>query len=262
MQFLKAHYEKIILSVVLIGLAALAALMPLRVAKERELQEAREGDITKRPVKEYQPIDLTTNATVLSRLEQPLRLKFAGDHNIFNPVRWQKRPDGGVIKVSEAGANALEVAEIRPLKLSLAFDEVAGTPADVKYQLSYLNEAQRGGRATPRVAGVKDRNNMFMIDEVIGETNNPTALKVIIVGVGDKEPVTIEPGKPYERIVGYTADLRYPPEDKLFKDLKVKAEFTIGGETYNIVAITENEVVLSAKSNKKQTVLEYKAQQK
>jgi hypothetical protein len=262
MQFLKAHYEKIILSVVLVGLAALAALMPMRVAQERERQDAREAEIIKKSVKEYQPIDLTTNATVLSRLEQPLRLKLEGDHNVFNPVRWQKRPDGGVYKASAAGANALEVAEIRPLKLSLTFDEVAGTPTDVKYQLSYLNEAQRGGRPTPRIAGVKDRNNMFMIEEVIGETNNPTALKVTIAG--DKEPVTIAPGKPYERIVGYSADLRYPLEDKLFKDLKVKGEFTIAGETYNIVAITENEVVLSAKSNKKQTVLEYKdkAQQK
>ena len=43
MQFLKAHYEKVILSIVLVGLAALAALMPLRVAQERERQDAREG---------------------------------------------------------------------------------------------------------------------------------------------------------------------------------------------------------------------------
>ena len=260
MQFLKAHYEKVILSVVLVGLAALAALMPLRVAQERERQDAREAEIIKRPVKEYQPIDLATNATVLGRLEQPLRLKFSGDHNVFNPVRWQKRADGGVIKVSDAGANALEVVEIRPLRLALAFDEVAGTPTDIRYQLSYLNEAQRGGRATPRVAGVKDRNNMFTIEEVIGEPNDPTALRVTLAG--DKEPVTIAPGKPYERIVGYTADLRHPPEDRLFKDMKVKSEFTIGGEVYNIVAITENEVVISARSNKKQTVLEYKPQRK
>jgi hypothetical protein len=260
MQFLKAHYEKIILSIVLVGLAALAALMPMRVAQERERQEAREAEITKKAVKEYQPLDLTTNATTLARLEQPMKLKLSGDHNVFNPVRWQKRPDGGVIKMSETGANAMEVMEIRPLKLSLTFDEVAGTPQDIRYQLSYLNEAQRAGRPTPRIAGVKDKNNMFTIEEVIGETNNPTALKVTIAG--DKQPVTIAPGKPYERVVGYTADLRYPPEDKQWKNQKVKDEISVGGETYNIVAITQNEVVLSAKSNKKQTVLEYKPQQK
>jgi len=35
-----------------------------------------------------------------------------------------------------------------------------------------------------------------------------------------------------------------------------------GGETYNMVAITENDVTISAKSNKKQTTLEYKPPQK
>ena len=74
MQFLKAHYEKVILSVVLLGLAAVAALMPMRVAQERERQEAREREITNPKVKEYQPLDLTTNATVLARIEQPPRL--------------------------------------------------------------------------------------------------------------------------------------------------------------------------------------------
>ncbi|HTG43783.1 MAG TPA: hypothetical protein VK633_04560 [Verrucomicrobiae bacterium] len=256
MQFLKAHYEKIILSIVLLGLAAVAALMPVRVAQERERQEAREGEITNPKVKEYQPLDLTTNAAVLARLAEPPRLRLAGEHNLFNAVRWQKRADGGLIKISEAGANALEIQDIRPLRFGLIFDEVAGTPQEVRYQLSVLNEVQRAGRPTPRIAGVKEKNNMFTIEEVIGEPGNPTALKVTLAG--DKEPVTIGPGKPFEKIIGYTADVRYPPDDKQWKNLKVKDEVTLAGETYNIVAITQNEVVLSAKSNKKQTVLEYK----
>ena len=41
MQFLKAHYEKIILSVVLLGLLAAAALMPMKVSAEREKEEQR-----------------------------------------------------------------------------------------------------------------------------------------------------------------------------------------------------------------------------
>jgi hypothetical protein len=139
--------------------------------------------------------------------------------------------------------------------LSLTYDEVGGTPLEVRYRLSYLNEAQRSGRPTPRDAGVGEKNNMFTIQEVAGDTNNPTSLKVVIAG--DREPVTIAPGKPYERVVGYTADLSYPPANKVFKNQSVKDELTIGGETYNIVAITPTEVVLSAKSNKKPTVLEH-----
>jgi len=260
MRFVKAHYEKVILRIVLLGLAALAALMPVRVAQERERQAQREGEITNPKVKEYQPLDLTTNAAVLARLEQPPAVKLAGEHNLFNPVTWQKRPDGGLVKMTDTGPNAVEVQEIRPLRLMLAFDSVEGTPQEVQYQLSFLNEAQHAGKPTPRIAAVKQKNNMFTIEEVIGETNNPTALKVLIAG--DRDPVTIAPGKPYERTIGYTADLKYPPAQKLWKNQKVKDELPIGGETYNIVAITQNEVVLSAKSNKKQTILEYKPQSK
>jgi len=260
MQFLKSHYEKIILSVVLVGLAAVAALMPMRVAQERERQEAREREITNPKVKEYQPLDLTTNASTLVRLEQPPRLKLDGEHNVFNPVVWQKTPDGGVKKVTETGPSAVEILEIRPLHLSIAFDQVAGTPQEVRYQLSYLNETQRSGKPTPRVAGLNDKNNMFTILEVSGETNNPTSLKVLLAG--DKDPVTIGPDKPFERIVGYTADLSYPPANKQWKNQRVKDEIPIGGETYNIVAITPSEVVLSAKSNKKPTVIDYKPAKK
>ncbi len=260
MQFLKAHYEKIILSVVLMGLAAVAALMPMRVAQERERQDAREREITNPKVKEYQPIDLATNATVLARLEQPSKLKLSGEHNVFNPVTWQKKPDGQLVKLTETGPNAVEVMEIRPLHLSVAFDDVTGTPQEVRYTLSFLNEGQRSGKPTPRIAGIGEKNNMFTIQSIAGETNNPTSLQVLIAG--DREPVTIAPGKPYDRTVGHTADLNYPPTGKQWKNARIKEELTINGETYNIVAITPNEVVLSAKSNKKQTVLEYKPRQK
>jgi len=260
MQFLKAHYEKIILSVVLVGLAAVAALMPMRVAQERERQAARESEITNPKVKEYQPLDLTTNAAVLARLEQPGRLKLDGEHNVFNPVVWQKTPDGGVKKVTDVGPSAVEIQDIRPLRLALGYDKVEGTPQETRYQLSYLNETQRSGRPTPRIAGIGEKNNMFTIQGITGETNNPTSLQVLIAG--DKEPVTIGPDKPYERIVGYTADLNYPPANKQFKNQRVKDEIPIGGETYNIVAITPSEVVLSAKSNKKPTVIEYKPAKK
>jgi hypothetical protein len=262
MQFLKAHYEKIILSVVLLGLAAVAALMPMRVQQERDRQAQREGEITNPKVKEYQPIDLSSNATVLARLEQPPRLKLDGEHNTFNPVVWQKTPDGSIHKLKDIGPNAVEILDIRPLHLSLTFDEVAGTPQEVRYRLSYLNEAQRSGRATPREAGVGEKNNMFTIQEVAGDTNSPTSLKVLIAGDPADRAVTIAPGKPYERVVGYTADLSYPPANKQWKNVRVKEELTIGGETYNIVAITPTEVVLSAKSNKKPTVLEYKTPRK
>jgi hypothetical protein len=261
MEFLKAHYEKIILSIVLVGLAAAAALMPMKVAEEREREETRKASIVNPKVNELQPVVLTNEAVVVGRIEQPQRLKLSGEHNLFNPVRWQRSPDGGVYKATEAGPNALEIMEITPLRLAVTFEDVIPQPNGFRYRVSVLNEVQRSnGRATPRDADVGEKNNMFTIEKISGNPENPTQLQVLLAG--EKEPITISKDKGYERVIGYSADIRHPLEKKEWKNLKVKDELNFGGESYNIVAITQNEVVLSAKSNKKQTVLEYKPPQK
>jgi hypothetical protein len=254
MEFLKAHYEKIILSVVLLGLAAAAALMPIKVSQEKQRAEERQSSIINRKVDPLKPVDLTTNAIVLARLEQPARFKYGGEHNIFNPVRWQRRPDGGLLKGSETGVNALKVTEIKPLHFRVTFDGLSPSPD--RYQLSVLKETGKSSRPIPRLAGLKEKNNMFTLEEIIGDPQNPTGAKVLLEG--EKEPVIVAKDKPFERVIGHSADFHYDPENRNWKDLTVKDELVFGGETYNIVAITENQVVISAKSNKKQTTLEYK----
>ena len=255
MEFLKAHYEKIVLSVVLIGLAAAAALMPIRVAKERENEDIRRRDVLPPKVKPLEPLDLSTNTASLSRLERPAKLKFSGEHNVFNPVRWQKRPDGGVLKGTDAGINALQVTSINPLHLRLEFDEVTGDSANPGYYISVLNEVV-SPRATPRIARLKQKNNVFMIEAVRGDPMNPSELDILLEE--ERTPVTISKAKPFQRIVGYSADLRYEPENRTWKNQKKDDEVSFAGETYKIVAITPTEVVLSAKSNKKQTTKEYR----
>ena len=258
MQFLKAHYEKIILSVVLLGLVAAAALMPMKVSQEREQEEQRKSVLLPQAVKPLTPIDLTTNQQAVARASEPKRVVLAGEHNVFNPVRWQKNPDGSIYRAQDAGPGALQITDIRPLHLKVEFDQVTGSPEEPRYRLLVLNEVQRGNRPTPRDAGVGDKNNMFTIEKVVGaDAVNPEGLMVLLAG--DKEPVKITKQEPHQRIIGHTADIAHPLEKKQWKDQKVRDELTFGGETYNIVAITPHEVVLSAKSNKKQTVLEFKA---
>lgn len=260
MQFLKAHYEKLILSVVLLGLAAAAALMPLKVSQEREKEEQRKGSLLPTVVKPLNPIDLATNQQSLTRVTQPEKTVLSGDHNVFGPVRWQKNLDGSIYRARDAGPRALEVAGIRPLFLRVEFDQVTGTAQDLRYRLQVLNEV-RSARPSPRDAGVGDENNMFKIEKAVGaDPLNPESLEVLLAG--DKQPVRITKQQPYERVIGYAADITHPVEKKQWKDVRVKDQLTFGGETYNIVAITASEVVMSAKSNKKQTVLEFKASAK
>jgi Lhr-like helicase len=50
------------------------------------------------------------------------------------------------------------------------------------------------------------------------------------------------------------ADLLYKPDTRSFLNRRIGDRIRIGGEEYNIVAITQNEVVLSASNGKKYTV--------
>jgi hypothetical protein len=257
MQFLKAHYEKFILSVVLLGLAAAAALMPVKVSKEREKEEERQRILLPKEVKPLAPIDLATNEQVLAQVSQPKRVILAGEHNIFNPVRWQRGQDGSIYRAQDAGPSALQILDIRPLHMRLEFDQVTGTAADIRYRVIYLNETERSGRPSPRdaIEGQDYRN--FKLEKVIGEDkSNPEALQLQLPN--EKQPIRITKQQGFERVIGFTADLKHTVENRTWKDQRVKDELNFGGESYNIVAITANEVVLSAKSNKKQTVLEFK----
>ena len=71
--------------------------------------------------------------------------------------------------------------------------------------------------------------------------------------------VTVTKDQPFRRVDGYMVDLKYAPENKTWTNRRVGASLSFNGEEYNIVAITENEVVLSAKSNQKKWTIKYSA---
>lgn len=263
MRFLKAHYEKIILSIVLLGLAAAAALMPMKVSAEREKEDARKTELIGKKVAPFPPIDLSSNVAALERLDQPEHLKLAGEHNLFNPVRWQRLPDGRIQKGASVGLNAVKIINITPLHLRVFFDGVTGEAPNFKYIISEIRENERAAKQ-PRTAVKGQENTWFKLEDVEGPPENPTAVKLTLkptANTKEKDPVIVGPQQPYERIIGYSADLQYEPDNLIKKNLRVHDDITFGGETYNVVAITQNEVVLSAKSNKKQTPIEFKPQE-
>jgi len=56
--------------------------------------------------------------------------------------------------------------------------------------------------------------------------------------------VEVARDQPFRRIDGYMVDLKYAPENKTWTARRVGASPAFNGEEYNIVAITENEVVI------------------
>jgi len=259
MRFLKAHYEKIILSIVLLGLAAAAALMPMKVSEERQKENDRKSELIDKKVKPFPPVDLSTNEQVLARLDKPDKVRLSGEHNLFNPVRWQRNPDKSLMKGSAAGLNAVKVTAITPLKLKVSYEGTAGSVAEnsLKYMIAVTKETDKAGKQT-RTGNVGSKNALFKIEGINGPPENPTEVTILL----DKEtePITITPTQPYERVIGYAADIFYEPDKLTKKNLRPRDEIAFGGETYNVVAITQNELILSAKSNKKQTPIEFKPQ--
>src|SRR5439155_368936 len=82
----KNNYEKVILSVVLLGLAVAAVLLLTWVGNEKRALEEIEQGIIQVPPKPLKPADLSTNEMVLQRLVKASNLHLSGDHNLFNPV--------------------------------------------------------------------------------------------------------------------------------------------------------------------------------
>ena len=89
--------------------------------------------------------------------------------------------------------------------------------------------------------------------------DNPTN-KIVVLELNDThERVEVAKDQPFRRIEGYMVDLKYAPETKTWTNRRIGASLSLNGEEYNIVAITENEVVLSAKSNQKKWTIKYSA---
>src|SRR5690242_4300727 len=98
----KLHYEKILLCLVLLGLAC--AVVYLNKTKEDEEIKIKEffTGVERKKTTPIKPVDLSANDAALKLLTNPPPLKFSLPHHLFNPVRWQRRPppDNSFVKVA------------------------------------------------------------------------------------------------------------------------------------------------------------------
>jgi hypothetical protein len=104
--------------------------------------------------------------------------------------------------------------------------------------------------------GNNNKTDAFVLIDAKGQPDDPE-LTLALTDTGDKPRVS--KSKPFKRVdvymgvPAYMADLKYDPEKMVFKKYRVGMPIAFGGEEYNIVAISDNEVVISAKSNNKKT---------
>ena len=261
MDFLKKHYEKVLLGIVLVGLAIGTAFLPIMIASERESLEQMRLVIVNHPVKPLDEPDLTRQNEVFKRADTTLKLDFSSSNKLFNPVLWVKTPDGRIIKAEEGnvGPKAVIVAKISPLYTVVSLDSV-GPESDSgrRYVIGVQHEAallasQRNKKQYYAVPDAK--NDAFVIREVKGPAEDPTEIIIELNDTG--ESVSVAKDRPFKREDGYIADLKYEPERKTWTNRRVNSLISFGGEDYKVVAIAKDEVVLSAISNNKKTPIFY-----
>jgi hypothetical protein len=268
MEFLKKNYEKVLLGLVLLGLAVAVGFLPFVISSQREALQSLEDSVRPANVKPLTNLNLTVAEAALKRISSPAMIDFGPPNRLFNPMPWQKGADGQLIPVAKVGPTALIVTNITPLYLRLTLDSVS---VDTSGKPSYIIGVEQPGPVgnTKKRMQVsctmdpitKNAAKVFNMIDVKGKPDDPS--EIIVELIDTNERVSISKNKPYERVEGYMADLRYDPEKKRWDDRRVGSTplLAFNGEEYNIVAITKDEIVLSAKSNgKKWTIKAQTAQ--
>jgi hypothetical protein len=257
MDFLKKHYEKIILGGVLLVLAVGAALLPVKIGSERDDLKQKETEIISRPAKPLEPLNFSTQQLRVAELRMATTLDLSSTNKVLNPLFWQKTADGRKIKIKtgeETGPKALVVMRQTPLYLTISLDGINTSEATPRYTISVEREAapERNKRTKkPYFATVNNKNDAFVLREVKGPPEDP---EVVLELADGGEMITVSKTKPFRRIDGYMVDLKYPLENRPpWIGQRVGSTLKFDNEDYTIVAITKNEVVVSAKSNQKKT---------
>ena len=265
MEFLKRHYEKILLSVVLLALAGVAFWLIVEVGKEKaKLKEVEDTPTTH---KKINPVDTQKAQATLDKVKNPGEFALPLQHRLFNSMKWVRQPDGKIQKISSSdkiGIPALKITHITPLNLVVSFNAVSDpTAANVRYQMGVTREAAIEPKNRKEVVKNYGPTTSFKIDanltltmkEVRGTPAEPSAL-VMLLGEGDAEPaeIIVTKAAPFQKVVGYVVDARYDLENKVFPGKRLGDPLFFNGETNNIVAITNNQVVVSSQYGKRFTL--------
>ena len=257
MDFLKKHYEKILLGVVLIGLAAAVVFLQFVVSSEKQKLTELTSSVLNPKVKPLTNLDMTLLDAAIKRVAAPAMIDLGPPNRLFNPMPWQKSADGRLIPSQKVGPNAVTVTNVAELYLKLTLDSVTVSDSGPKYVIGIEKQAapmaaQRTKKQTYCTLQPPTKNETFTMVDVKGKPEDPSQIIVQLNDTGERAAITKD--KPFARVDGYMADLRYDPEKKNWNDRRNGAVLAFNGEDYKIVAISKTEVVLSAPNQKKWTI--------
>jgi len=259
MQFLKKHFEKIILSAVLVGLGAAAFWLSVAVAEAKRSMTA--GLISPPAPKPLPGVEsnLTSLRDALQKLKEAPAFALSGEHNLFNPVTWKKAADGKLFKMTRAGVDALAVTGITPLYFTIRLQSQAGNGF-------FLGIQPPGGTMSRVFYTPKDKPTParpYTIVSTNPAPENPSLLTIQLLIPETGETVSITTNAPYKRVVGYVADLKYSGSDatNVFANKRVDDPLQFSGESFRIITMTSNAVTVQDARTAQRTEMKWKGGQ-
>lgn len=266
MQFLKKHYEKIILMVVLAGLLGAAGWLLWQVKSVQE-QVGDAGNEAPTTIAAKEPVERYTN--LIYRIKSPSGLSLAIIHPVFNPWTWYLKTNATgeqqLIRSTNIGPARLQILKVNPLNWIL--DAKATVASDrTNFTLSFTREDDPNPnlrKPRPRSAGLnqtaKGDDSFQAILREGRNLNGNMSEFVVDIMVTNEPPVMgyiVTPGNPWKKVMNYSVDMIYPPEPvpAIPKDRRVGDKVNIDGEIYKIIAIKETELTLESQSQKRTTI--------
>jgi len=265
MDLLKKHYEKIVLSLVLLALAVVAVLLFVEVGTFKANLDDQLKNRTGVKRKELQPLDLSTNQAVLRQLASKIQVPLGGEHQAFTADRWRKLPSGEVVPdVSKAnqGPAGISGLTVTPLYLTIEFSKTAGTADSPRYEFvigrEFEKQAAKRGNLTlsTRVGeGLRlpgQKSDLFRLLEIKGPPSEPTELTIQLTA--DNERALVAPKKPYRQLMGHAAQFVYGLEKRPYRNVRVDDKLPLSGTTYKVVSISSGALVISAPNQVRSTI--------
>jgi hypothetical protein len=258
MDFLKKHYEKIVLGLVLAGLIGALVFMPFYIGADNKSTQDLVDGIIKRTPTELTNVDLTAQTMVVARLKAPYNLDLETTNRGFNPMEWQKNSDGTMVPLAgHTGPQLVIVTNITPLYTIITLDSVTTNEIGTRYAVGVEKQGEKAVAKRHKqqhyVSKGDKANETFALVDVKTTPDNPDADELTIKLVDTGDQVVLSRQKPYRRVDAYAADFRYDPEKKSFHNRRVGDKVSFNGTDFIVDGVSQDEVILQDQSNQKKT---------
>lgn len=251
--FVKSNHEK--LAALLLPLGALGAIAAMAPSPNIQLIEQAE-EMIRQPIKQDSVGGIVCEMSLPDNPPPPVDLN--GERPLFGPSEKSTYGPDNLCWASESNDGRLLINGIKPLYTRIRLHRIHSGSSHPRYQfeIETLDSSAKAPRKTYATAGLNrpDKRRGISVKEVIGAPNSPDRVVLEVEGILGNIAVTRETA--FEHVTGYEADLRYPAANAEFKGVGQGDELRIDRESYQILTINPERVILKATRNGKRYFLQ------